>query len=157
MNLFTDAELQTLSAEIDQQLSELNNDSASEEGNTKHTGHTPKTVPTKQKRQLEHALMEARKTAITTGKPTLIEADEDAESLMQKIFRVGKKDLCEEGGVLHDQFEELNNLGRKSMLVIFGSVLTGMGLPPAVLSATAVAVSVIVLHIGIKAFCEDCQ
>lgn len=55
MNHFTDAELQTLSAEIDQQLSELANDPAND-GITKRTGHTPKTIPSKQKQQLEQVI-----------------------------------------------------------------------------------------------------
>jgi hypothetical protein len=139
MNLFTDAELQTLSAEIDQQLNELKTDSASEEGNTRHTGHTPKTVPSKQKQQLEQA----------TG--------ESADSFMKKFTHAAKKDLCEEGGLLHDQFEEMGNMSKKSMLVIFGGILSGIGLPAAAIQTTVVAVSVIVLHIGIKAFCADCE
>ena len=139
MNLFTDQELQALSAEIDSQLIELANNPASEEGNTRHTGHTPKTIPSKQKQQLELA------------------TQEDADSFMKKFARAAKHDVCEEGGIIHDTIEESGNMSKKGMLVIFGGILSGIGLPAAALHTTVVAVSVIVFHIGIKAFCEDCE
>ena len=106
---------------------------------------------------MEQALLEARKTAIATGKTTQIEADENAESLMKKIFRVGKKDLCKEGGLLHDQFEEMGTMSKNSLLLTFGGILSGMGVSAVSIPIIAVTVSVIVIHIGIKAFCEDCQ
>ena len=43
------------------------------------------------------------------------------------------------------------------MLKNFGGVLAGLGLTAAPLQTAVVAVSVIVVHIGIKAFCEDCE
>lgn len=138
MNLFTDLELQTLSAEIDQQLSELANDPASE-GITRGRRNAKKTIPSKQKRQLEQ----------TTG--------ENAESFMKKFARAAKKDLCLEGGVLHEQWEKYGDLSNESMLKNFGGVLTGLGLTAAPLQTAVVVVSVIVIHIGIKAFCEDCE
>ncbi|NOR68170.1 MAG: hypothetical protein GQ532_00465 [Methylomarinum sp.] len=135
--IFTEQELQNLSSEIDKQLRELESDSTSE-GITKATKDGKKVIPSKQKQQLEQA----------TG--------EEAETYLKKFACAAKKDLCIEGGLLHDQFEEMGNMSKKSMLLIFGSVLTGIGLPAAALQTTAVAVSVIVLYIGIKAFCEDC-
>lgn len=135
---FTDQEIQNLSAEIDNQLSELASE-LTDEGHTKHVGTTKKAIPVKQRQQLEQA------------------TQEDADSFMKKFARAAKKDLCQEGGLLHDTFEETGNLGKKSMVVIFGSILSGIGLPAAAIQTTVVAVSVIVLHIGIKAFCEDCE
>jgi hypothetical protein len=138
MNLFTEQELQTLSAEIDLQLRELKNE-PSETGDTKRIGTTNKAIPSKQKQQLELA------------------TQEDAYAFMKKFVRAGKRDLCEEGGTVHDAMEESANMGKKAMLVIFGGILSGIGLPAAALHTTVVAVSVIVFHIGIKAFCEDCE
>jgi len=137
MNPFTDQELQILSAEIDNQLREVENNPASE-GISKATTYGKKIVPSKQKQEIEQA----------TG--------EEAESYLKKFARAVKKDLCEEGGILHDQFEELGNLSKKSMLVTFGTVLAGMNVATIALPAVVVAVSVIVLHIGIEAFCEEC-
>jgi hypothetical protein len=136
---FTDQELQNLSAEIDNQLSELANESTIEEGNTRSSRSVKKSIPSKQKQQLEQA------------------TQEDADTFMKKFARAAKKDLCQDGGLLHDTFEETGNLSKKSMVAIFGGVLSGIGLPAAALQTTVVAVSVVVLHIGIKAFCEECE
>jgi hypothetical protein len=75
MNHFTDAELQTLSAEIDSQLIE---------------GHT---VPAKQKQQLEQVIEKDLGTK------------EPADSFMKKFARAAKQDLCVEGGVLYGQWK----------------------------------------------------
>ena len=56
MNHFTDLELNTLSAEIDNQLSELANEPA--EDISKAAKRGKKTLPSKQKRQLEQATKE---------------------------------------------------------------------------------------------------
>jgi hypothetical protein len=138
MNPFTHQQLQTLSAEIDNQLRELKNAPASE-GISKAVTYGKKNLPTKQKQELEQA----------TG--------EEAESYLKKFARNAKKDLCEEGGILHDQFEELGNLSNATMLTTFGGILASMSLATVNLPTVAVAVSVIVIHIGIKAFCKECE
>jgi hypothetical protein len=139
MNHFTEQELQTLSAEIEQQLNELANNQPDVGVSKAVKGHGKKIVPRKQKQQLEQA----------TG--------ENADSFLKTFARAAKKDLCEEGGLLHEQFEKLGDLSNKSMLVTFGGVLAGMNVATVALPAVAVTVSVIVIHIGIKAFCEDCE
>ena len=138
MNLFTDSEVATLSTEIDNQLRELENDPANE-GISRAVRHRKKTVPSKQKQQLEQA----------TG--------EKADSFLKKFARAAKKDLCQEGGVLYAESKKLGDLTNKSMLIIFGSILSGIGVPAVVLQTVVVTVSVIVIHIGIKAFCEECD
>jgi hypothetical protein len=140
--IFTEQELQALSAQIDEQLAELTElktDTAYAEGNVRGSKHGKKTIPHKQKQLIEQA------------------TQEEVNSFMKKFARAAKKDLCKDGGLLHDTFEETGNLGKKSMVAIFGGVLSGIGLPAAAIQTTVVAVSVIVLHIGIKAFCEDCE
>ena len=138
MSHFTDAELQTLSAEIDSQLMELAKEPAND-GIIKHIGQSPKTIPSKQKQQLEQA----------TG--------ESADSFMKKFARAAKQDLCVEGGVLYGQWKKYGDLENEKMLTTFSGILIGMGVSNALLATAVVAVSVIVIHIGIKAFCEDCQ
>lgn len=138
MNPFTDQEVQTLSAEIDNQLRELENAPASE-GISKAVTYGKKNLPTKQKQELEQA----------TG--------EEAESYLKKFARAAKKDLCEEGGILYDQFEELGNLSNATMLTTFGGILASMSLATVSLPTVAVALSVIVIHCGIKAFCKECE
>ncbi|MFI3218571.1 MAG: hypothetical protein QX189_05560 [Methylococcales bacterium] len=144
MNHFTDAELQTLSAEIDSQLIELAKDPAND-GITRHTGHTPKTIPSKQKQQLEQVVEQALGTK------------EPADSFMKKFARAAKQDLCVEGGVLYGQWKKYGDLENEKMVNTFSGILIGMGVSSAFLATAVVAVSVIVIHIGIKAFCEDCQ
>jgi hypothetical protein len=138
MNHFSDAELQTLSAEIDSQLMALAKESANDAIN-KRIGHTPKTIPSQQKQQLEQA----------TG--------ESADSFMTKFIRAAKKDLCLEGGVLHEQWKKYGDLSNEDMIKTFSGVLIGMGISNAFLATALVAVSVIVLHIGITVYCEDCE
>jgi hypothetical protein len=141
MNHFTDAELQTLSAEIDNQLIELAKDPANN-GTHKHIGHT---VPAKQKQQLEQVIEQDLGTK------------EPADSFMKKFARAAKQDLCVEGGVLYGQWKKYGDLENEAMLKTFSGILIGMGVSNALLATAVVAVSVIVIHIGIKAFCEDCQ
>jgi hypothetical protein len=141
MNHFTDQELQTLSAEIDSQLIELAKDPASV-GIQKHIGHT---VPAKQKQQLEQVIEQDLGTK------------EPADSFMKKFARAAKQDLCLEGGVLYGQWKKYGDLENEAMLKTFSGVLIGMGISNALLATAVVAVSVIVIHIGVKAFCEDCQ
>jgi 2-keto-3-deoxy-galactonokinase len=136
---FTDQELQTLSAEIDSQLSELANETTIEEGNVRGVKSAKKSALKKQKQQLEQV------------------TKEDADSFMQKFARAAKKDLCLEGGVLNAQWKKYGDLENKDMLKTFSGILIGMGVSNALLATAVVAVSVIVIHIGIKAFCEDCE
>lgn len=138
MSLFTEQELQTLSAEIDNQLNELASQPM-DESISKAGKHSKKKIPNKQKQQLEKA----------TG--------EEADSFMKKFARAAKKDLCEEGGVLYTQYKKYGDLENESMLSNFGGVLAGLGLTSAPIQTAVVAVSVIVIHLGIKAFCDDCE
>lgn len=140
MNPFTDAELQTLSAEIDSQLIELAKAPAGV-GIHKHLGQT---VPSKQKQQLEQVIEQD------------LGAKEDADSFMKRFTRAAKQDLCVEGGVLYGQWKKYGDLENEAMLKTFGGILIGMGVSDTWLATAVVAVSVIVIHIGIKAFCEDC-
>ncbi len=139
MSHFTDAELQTLSAEIDSQLIELAKDT---DGTHKHIGHT---VPAKQKQQLEQVIEQDLGTK------------EPSDSFMKKFARAAKQDLCVEGGVLYGQWKKYGDLENEKMVNTFSGILIGMGVSNALLATAVVAVSVIVIHIGIKAFCEDCE
>lgn len=132
--VFTDQDLQRLSDEIDQQLSELQQpvDSISKNNRT-----TRKTIPPKQKQSLEQA----------TG--------ENADSFLKKFARIAKKDLCEKDGVLFQQWEKYGDLSNESMLKKFGSILAGLGLAAIPLYTAVVAIIVIILHLGIKTICYD--
>lgn len=140
MNHFTDAELQTLSAEIDSQLMALAKDPANVSTH-KHIGY----VPSQQKQQLEQVIEQD------------LGIKEPADSFMKKFARAAKQDLCVEGGVLYGQWKKYGDLENEKMVNTFSGILIGMGVSNAFLATAVVAVSVIVIHIGIKAFCEDCE
>lgn len=135
MNPFSDQELQTLANEIDQQLSELATSTEGDDQKAVKVGK--KHLPRKQKAMLEQA------------------TDEQAESFLKKFVRLTKQDLCQQGGVLNGQWQKYGDLENESMLKSFGGVLAGMGLTSAPLQTAVIAVSVIVLHLGIKAICEE--
>ncbi|MGZ4967928.1 MAG: hypothetical protein ACXV8O_08520 [Methylobacter sp.] len=138
MNPFTDQELQSLADQINLQLSELAT-GIDHQNLQKSVRGGKKALPAKQKALLEQATGEA------------------AETFLKKFVRVAKQDLCREGGVLHGQWQKYGDLENESMLKHFGGILAGMGLTSAPLQTAVVAVSVIVLHLGIKAICEDCE
>lgn len=136
--IFTAQDLQALSAEIDNQLSDLETESTLEEGNVRGSKKAKKAIPHKQKQQLEQITGEA------------------AETTLKKIGRVVKDDLCKEGGLLYKKWQQLGDLDNKTLLLAFGEVLSGMGFTAIALQTAAVAVSVIAVHLSIKYFCEDC-
>ena len=53
--------------------------------------------------------------------------------------------------------KKYGDLENEKMVNTFSGILIGMGVSNALLATAVVAVSVIVIHIGIKAFCEDCE
>lgn len=133
--IFSDQDLQRLSDEIDQQLRELQQQSV--DFIYKNNRNTHKKMPTKQKETLEQA----------TG--------ENADSFLKRFAQVTKKDLCEKDGVLFQQWKKYGDLNNKDMLKTFGGVLVAMGIASTLLQTAVVAVSVIILHLGIKTICEE--
>ena len=80
---------------------------------------------------------------------------EPAKSFLQKFWKAAKADLCEEDGVLYKQWKKWGDLDNKEAMDKFKVVLTGLGLTGNLLQSALVAVTVIVLHIGVKAFCDE--
>jgi hypothetical protein len=136
---FTEQELQNLSAEIDNQLSELANESVIEESNVRGKKHTKKSIPHKQKQQLEQA----------TG--------ENADSFWDKFKCAAKKDLCVEGGKFYGLWQKYGDLDNKTMLIAVTGILSDMGVATTVALTIAVPLSVCILHITIQAICEKCE
>lgn len=134
-NIFSDEELQRLSDEIDQQLSELQKQPV--DSTYKGDRTTRKTIPSKQKEDLEQI------------------TNEKTDSFLKKFAQVAKKDLCEKDGVLFQQWKKYGDLNNKDMLKTFGGALVAMGITATLLQTAVVAVSVIILHLGIKTICEE--
>jgi hypothetical protein len=80
---------------------------------------------------------------------------ESADSFLRKFARVAKRDVCEEGGLLNKQWEEFQDLSRPETLTVVGGALGLMGIANPVVTAIAVPVSVILVHLGLRTFCEE--
>lgn len=128
------SELEHLSNEIDRQLAELQNKEFHGELKTSESSLT-KATP-KQKTEIEKL----------TGAP--------ANSLLQKLNRVIRKDLCEEGGLLKEQWNTLRYMKKKDLISIIGTGLTVIGVTEGA-ALLVVPASVIILHLGARTFCEE--
>jgi hypothetical protein len=82
-------------------------------------------------------------------------AQEPADSFLQKFARVAKRDVCDEGGLLNKQWEQYQDLSRADTLAVVGGALGLLGLANPVVTAIAVPVTVIILHLGLRTFCEE--
>jgi hypothetical protein len=133
--IFTAAEIEELSAEIDRQLQELRQSGAA----TYKSGDElePRGALSKQKESIESL------------------TKEPMPSFLAKFGRAAKADICEKDGMLHKQWEKWGDLNNKDALERLGGVLVAMGFSGNVVSPLAVAAIVVIVHIGLKAFCED--
>ncbi len=134
-NVFTLEKINTLSTEIDNQLRQLRTESDS--GTIKGEPGEPDSLPVKQSQDIEEVTKESSK------------------SFLKKFRRAAKSDLCEEGGLLNGQWKKWGDLNNQDVLDKFGILLVAMGFSGAALEILVVALAVIVIHIGVKAFCED--
>lgn len=133
-SIFTSDELDALSIEIDQQLQELRSIPSDLKA-----GEEPSTdlVLAKQSQTIQQV------------------TQEPSASFLRKFGRAAKSDLCEEGGMLNQQWKKWGDLDNKDAVERLGAVLLAMGFTGGVLRSLVVAITVIVIHIGVKAFCED--
>jgi hypothetical protein len=131
--MFSDEEISQLAAEIDAQLLELR--SLSSDALLRSDDKEVQLV--KQNQAI----------ALATKEP--------AKSFLQKFWKAAKADLCEEEGVLYKQWKKWGDLDNKEAMDKFKVILTGLGLTGNLLSSVLVAIMVIVLHIGVRAFCDD--
>jgi hypothetical protein len=95
------------------------------------------------------AQLEPEQLAITAA------VHEPADGFLRKFARVAKRDVCEEGGLLNKQWEQYQDLSRADTLAVVGGALGLLGLANPVVVAIAVPVTVIILHLGLRTFCEE--
>ena len=131
--MFSDQEISQLAAEIDAQLLELR--SLSSDTSLKSGDKESQLV--KQNQAIERA----------TGEP--------ADTFLKKVWRVVRRDLCEEGGLLNSQWKKWGDLDNTDLLKVVGSVFTVFGLETSVAVTVALPVAVIILHLGARTFCEE--
>jgi hypothetical protein len=133
--VFSEAELEILSVEIDRQLQELRQSKGAVMRGDEH--------------ETKGALVKQQETIESLTK-------EPMDSFMVKFGRAAKADICDEDGMLHQQWKKWGDLENKEALERLGAVLVAMGFAGnVVLSQLAVVVVVVIAHIGLKAFCED--
>jgi hypothetical protein len=138
--LLTNAELDRLADQVDQELKELTADPTL--GFQKSSsGKTIPVVPEKQRVTIEKA----------TG--------ESADSFWQKYKQAARKDLCHKDGLLYQQWHKWRDLPSKDAVKVSLGLVAGLGISGAALPVVSVAASVIllniVLNIGVNAICED--
>lgn len=136
MESFADQELRRLSDEVETQLREI---------------RTP--VPTDFQKAIiksdRKQTLEKQFTAIVTA------TGEPPESFLRKFARSARRDLCEEGGVLYEQWQTWADLTNKDTLNTYKAVLVSMGLTGEFVPMLVVALVVITLHLGAKTICEE--
>lgn len=80
---------------------------------------------------------------------------EPAGGFLRKFRRAAKADICEAGGVLNAQWQQWQDLASGDVVKNFGPVLVGLGFSGALLEVLVIATAVIVIHLGLKTFCEE--
>lgn len=133
-NIFTAEQINSLSAEIDRQIQELGKASPSDikGGETEEEAE----LPVKQSQDIAEITQENPKT------------------FLQTFLAEAKSDLCEEGGVLYAQWKKWSDLNNEDVINRFTMILVGLGFTGRALEILVVSVAVIVIHLGVKAFCE---
>jgi hypothetical protein len=80
---------------------------------------------------------------------------EDAEGFLRKFARASRRDLCEEGGVLYEQWKKYADLENEKTIGFVSGIVGAMGLTGGAAAGVAIAVTVIMLHLGVKTMCEE--
>ena len=80
---------------------------------------------------------------------------EPTDGFLRKFARVARRDVCEEGGLLNGQWEKYQDLSREDTLVVVVGSLGLMGIANPVVVAIGVPITVIILHLGLRTFCEE--
>ena len=134
-DIFSVTEIDELSAEIDRQLQEL---------------RQPGVAVYRSGDELEpEGALIRQKDAIESL------TKEPMPSFLAKFGRAAKSELCDDKGMLNQQWQKYLDLDNKDALQQLGNVLFGMGFAKDAVSTLAVATIVIIGRIGLKAFCED--
>ncbi|MCI5114173.1 MAG: hypothetical protein D3913_15275 [Candidatus Electrothrix sp. LOE1_4_5] len=135
---FMPNQLEDLAQRIDEQLAELQANSST----ALHKGNEP------DKQEISERLPVQWRAIKEISK-------EDPQTFWQRFKQAAHNDLCEEGGVLNKQWQKWGDLSNKEVLRTFGAVLAAMGFTGNALEMLVVALSVIVIHIGLKAICDE--
>ena len=131
---FSDTDVQALATAIDQQLAAIEQTRSAA---VQRSLEEPTAPLAQQASEIER---------ITQEKPV---------TFLKKFRKAAKADLCEEGGALNAQWQQWKDLASGDVVKNFSPVLVAMGFTGVLLETLVVALGVIVIHIGLKAFCEE--
>lgn len=87
-------------------------------------------------------------------------AGEPFEGFWQKFLRHARQDLCQPGGLMHEQWKKWQDVDSKTAIKSIHGILLGMGIAAHSVALMLVPVAVFLLNVlikvGIEAVCEDC-
>jgi len=116
--------------------------------------------------QVEEQLAELKSSALLRGSEDKIEefskqrqaiekaTDEGADSFLQKFADKSKAVLCNANSDFQKQYEAFGGLKKDEVLDKFAALLAVSGFAGVALNILTVAITVYVLHIGIKKFAD---
>ncbi len=81
------------------------------------------------------------------------EVQEPTDNFLRKFGRVTRRDICEEGGLLNQQWKQYQDLSSSSTVQVVAGALAGLGIVN--VPILVVPVAVIVVHLGLRTFCEE--
>ena len=129
----TPEQIDALSAEIDRQLDALA--ATTPMGTVRGVGE-------------EQADLRPQRQAIETA------VAEPADHFLKRFRQAAYEDLCQEGGQLHAQWQKWGDLNNPDVIRTFAAALGGMGISGNLVPVLVVPLPVIVIHLGVKAFCQ---
>ena len=149
-DIFTTEELAALSAQVDEQLGELTQRKLSERelskgyargmtrGDTQLFSAAPQDddLPSKQRQAIED------------------KAHEKADTFLQTFADKAKEMLCDAESDLRQKYAQFGEVDKVTLLERFAVLLTVMGFSGIGLQVLAVAVTVYIIHIGLKPFAD---
>ncbi len=139
---FSPEDMDRLSREMDARLAELAGGDDAVQTKWIRRGHEPVPVPEKESAMIEK---------------TVTEAGQTPESFWKKFRKAAHADVCKEGGVLYAQWKKWGDLSNEKVLQQFAAILVAMGFAGNALQVLALCCGVVVVHLGVKAFCMEAK
>jgi hypothetical protein len=135
--MFSPEQLQEMSRAVDQQLA------------------AARVMPIAVEKDAMDELRQLRSQLVVQKEAIEVATQEPADSFLRKFGRASRRDLCEEGGLLYEQWQKYADLENEQTLAFVGGVLGAIGLAGQPLTSVAIAVTVILLHLGVRTVCEE--
>jgi hypothetical protein len=143
MSTLSETELESLAAQVDEQLQALYADTSQSFADIKGAKGQKLPKAPKQQEQIAQA------------------AGEPFASFWEKFLRHARQDLCLPGGLMHEQWKKWQDVDSKTAVKSIHGILIGMGIHahsiPLMLVPVAVFLLNVLLKVGIDAVCEDCE